>query len=487
MFRFLSKILLSLIFIATFISCDDDSIFDAKVCTKNGITTVSGIRAGGLERAFFIGLSSVKHLVINDTIDSRDFQTMRDEMPNLEILDLSGATIAAYNGYEGTNGLSTYYYAANDIPEYAFYDSNTPKGKKNLKTIILPQNITSIRDYAFAKCGLTGTLVIPSSVKDTIGRSAFAYCEDLTGLTLAPTKFFGVSAFQGCTSLTGNLVFPDSVLTIKSFAFAFCDKVNAITVPSTLNEIENSAFSGCGGLFTVDAGNITYSASGGVLYSVDGSTLLQFPASKTGNFEIPATVISVGPFAFANNTLLTSVTIPASVQVFEDNAFLGCSALTGNFTIPAALWYVGVNVFEGCEKITGFNVSSDNTLFSFTDGMLIDKSQFTVKRCVSSKTGSCIIPSDIMFIDNSAFSDCNKITSVTIPENVLSIGKRAFFNCKGLTDVYVKSITPVDISESLSAFELVDKNNCTLHIPKGTTSEYLKAAGWNEFGNIVEN
>ncbi len=483
----LSKIFIIFLFAAALISCDDDSIFDSKVSTSNGITTVSGIRPGGLERAFLVGISTVKHLVINDTIDSRDFQTMRDEMPNLEILDLSHATIAAYNGYEGTNGISSYYYKANEIPEYAFYSIDVPKGKTNLKTVILPENITSIRDYAFTKCGLTGTLVIPASVKDTIGRSAFAYCENLLELTLAPTKFIGVSAFQGCKNITGTLAFPDSTLTIKSWAFANCTNITNITIPETLNEIENSAFNGCSGLFTVSPANMTFSALDGVLYSVDGATLFQFPTSKTGIFEVPGTVTSIGPFAFANCTAISSVIFPSTLQVIEDNAFYGCTALSGNFTVSSAMWYIGLNVFEGCDNLQGFNIPAENTAFTFINGVLTDASQFTIKKCIASKAGSYIIGSDIMFIDNSAFSDCRYITSVTIPENVLAIGKRAFFNCTGLKDVYVKSTTPIDITESLSAFELVNKDNCTLHIPVGTKSAYLSAVGWSEFGNIVEN
>ena len=92
-----------------------------------------------------------------------------------------------------------------------------------------------------------------------------------------------------------------------------------------------------------------------------------------------------------------------------------------------------------------------------------------------------------MFIDNSAFSNCVNITSITIPESVLAIGKRAFFNCTGLMDVFVKSATPIDLSDTKSAFELVKKSDCILHVPKGAATAYKNAEVWNEFGNIIEN
>ena len=127
-----TTILLALIL--AFTACNDDSIFSSKVTTANGVTTVSGFRTGFLDKALFLRLSAVTHLVINDTIDSRDFATMRDNMPNLSVLDLSNATIAAYNGTEGSAGLRVYYYSANAIPEFAFYNPETSYGKFKLST-----------------------------------------------------------------------------------------------------------------------------------------------------------------------------------------------------------------------------------------------------------------------------------------------------------------------------------------------------------------
>jgi hypothetical protein len=47
-------------------------------------------------------IENVTHLIVTGTIDARDVKFMRDNMPNLAVLDLSGVTIAAYTGNEGT-------------------------------------------------------------------------------------------------------------------------------------------------------------------------------------------------------------------------------------------------------------------------------------------------------------------------------------------------------------------------------------------------
>lgn len=482
----LSFILL-LSFILVFFSCDDDSIFTPKVSISNGTTIVSKMKPGGLEMALGVRLWLIKNLTINDTIDSRDFKTMRDEMPNLQVLDLSNAVIASYNGYEGTGFKSVYRYAANSIPEFAFYNPETSEGKKSLKTIILPNTLRSVKDFAFNNTGISGELIIPASVTDTIGKSAFSYCENLTGVTIPGTKLIGESAFQGCNNLSGNLVLPESVETIKAWAFAYCENIETVNLPSTLSELGQSAFNGCGGLFTVNSANSNFTNQDGVLFNADKSTLIQFPKSKTGHYIVPNSVMSIGVWSFANCTGLTSISVPSSLSVIEDYAFFGCSGLSGNFPVPSGIWMIGQYVFEGCADISGFEVAPDNTSFSYSNGVLSDIGQSILKRCIVSKTGNYIIDPGIMFIDNAAFSDCTKLNSVELHENVLDIGKRAFYNCSGLTSIKVKSATPLDLTNSLSAFEAVDKEKCTLYVPLGTKTLYSDALGWKDFKNIVEN
>jgi hypothetical protein len=484
--RILSVLFLSLII--TFYSCNEDSIFYSKVNFKNGIATVKGIHPGGLENALILSLSSINHLVIIDTIDARDFKTMRDLMPNLQVLDLSKAVIASYNGYEGCAENRIFRYQANKIPEFAFYSPTLAKGKSSLKTIILPESIKSIGDYAFNNClNLTGTLEIPASVTETIGRQAFSYCSQLTGLKLSGSKLIDQSAFQSCTGLTGTLIIPDSVLSIQPWAFSGCNNLQAIKISSTVTDIQPSAFNSCSGDFTVDTSNPSYTALDGVLFNIDQSYLIQCPVSKSGTYTIPKTVATIGASSFANCNGITSIVISPTTSTIEDGVFNGCLNLTGTFEISAGITSIGLNDFENCPKITAFNVDPSNTAFSFTDGMLIDMNYQTIKRCVTSKSGSIVLAPTIMYIDNSAFSNCVNITSITLPKDILNIGQLSFYNCTALQDIFVLSLTPLDMSSSQTAFEGMILDNCTLHVPKGTLAIYQQASVWKYFINIVEN
>ena len=109
-------------------------------------------------------LSTVTNLTLTGSIDVRDIICMRDHMPLLAILDMSGVSIQAYTGADGTATYSTTY-PANEIPmsSFAYYTSN-----QTLKSIILPNSVTSIADYGFMECpGLT-SISLPNSLKTIV-------------------------------------------------------------------------------------------------------------------------------------------------------------------------------------------------------------------------------------------------------------------------------------------------------------------------------
>jgi hypothetical protein len=97
---------------------------------------------------------------------------------------------------------------------------------------------------------------------------------------------------------------------------------------------------------------------------------------------------------------------------------------------------------------------------------------------------SVIIPDSVKSIRKNTFCNCIGLTSVLIPHSVTSIGDRTFLNCRSLTSVYIYSKIPVDIS--LNTFASIDKNKCTLYVPKGTVSAYRAATGWSSFEHIEE-
>ena len=105
-----------------------------------------------------------------------------------------------------------------------FNDNNT-----EIKRLVIPNNVTSIGNYAFISCNNLTSVTIGSSVT-SIGNYAFQDCSNLTSVTIGNSvTSIGKSAFGYCKKLT-SVVIPNSVSTIKNYAFIQCTKLSVVTL-----------------------------------------------------------------------------------------------------------------------------------------------------------------------------------------------------------------------------------------------------------------
>src|SRR5206468_2888352 len=126
--------------------------------------------------------------------------------------------------------------------------------------------------------------------------STFQYCSSLTTVVIPNSvTSIGNWAFGSCSSLTGVVV-PDSVTSIGSYAFIACTNLTNVTIPNSVTNIGDHAFYYCSGLtaINVDPLNKDYSSMDGVLFNKSQTLLLRYPAGKAGSFAIPNSVTSIG-------------------------------------------------------------------------------------------------------------------------------------------------------------------------------------------------
>jgi hypothetical protein len=176
--------------------------------------------------------------------------------------------------------------------------------------------VTSIGGSAFAGYGIT-SVTIPNSVT-SIGDYAFAN-----------------------TSLK-SVTIPNSLASIGVGVFELCYSLTSVTIPNSVTNIGDNAFADCTSLtaITVDANNPAYRSVAGVLFDIGKDTLIQYPSGNTNrSYTIPGSVTSIGDFAFAYCSGLTSVTIPNSVTsigqaVFYYDDILTSVYFTGNAPSP---------------------------------------------------------------------------------------------------------------------------------------------------------
>ena len=302
-----------------------------------------------------------------------------------------------------------------------------------------------------------GDVVIPSSV--TYGGSIYS----VTGIRS--------EAFSGRTGLT-SVTIPESVTSIGWGAFSGCRGLTSVTIPESVTGIGSQAFSGCTGLqsIVVAENNSSYASLEGVLFNKDKTTLIQCPGKKAGAYMIPSSVINIGEYTFQGCGGLTSITIPKSVTNIGNAAFSGCTGLT-SVTIPESVTSIDSEAFEGCTGLTSVIWNARNctnhtlaspfsncaNIITFTFGDNVEQIPAYLCRDMDKLT-SITIPEAATSIGQYAFSGCTSLTSVTIPHSnasikastpsdsknlipgqlssgVASIGDHAFYNCINLTTI----------------------------------------------------
>ena len=121
------------------------------------------------------------------------------------------------------------------------------------ESIMIPDGVTSIGNYAFSSCfGLT-SITIPDGVS-SIGKSAFEGCESLAFLTIPNSVMsIGGSAFKDCTCLS-SITIPDGVTSVEKDMFLGCTSLTELTLPASVTVIRENAFKNDSTLKTIRYG-----------------------------------------------------------------------------------------------------------------------------------------------------------------------------------------------------------------------------------------
>ena len=286
--------------------------------------------------------------------------------------------------------------------------------------------------------GTLGAVTIPAKIGDTV----------ITAI--APYAFVtrsGGSA-NGNETLT-SLVIPASVETIGNYAFYNCDKLANVRFMdgSALKSIGKYAFYDCDKLATV-----TY--TGTELKVIDN-------------------------YAFYDCDSLTGMNFPAGIERVGKAAFLWCSSFR-SLTIPEGLTDIGEDAFEGMESLEKLTMRGDLDGRQWLDWRIVDELTLTGESVIGfvqvgedeqhrlpGREGKTVILADtITRIEDDAFADLDRMTSITLSSNLTYIGNDAFRGCRGLT-----SIELPDTVEYIGSYAFAWCDHLTeLNIPLSLTS-----------------
>ena len=296
---------------------------------------------------------------------------------------------------------------------YEVPDSVTEIGKgafsqcAGIRSVTLPEGLTSIGDHAFLWSGLT-EITIPDSVT-SIGRAAFDECRSLRSVTIGNgVTSIGVGAFQYCTALQ-SVTIPEGVTAIAPYTFVGCLRLTSITIPAGATSIGSCAFDRCASLKDVYYGG-TEDEWSGIGIDEGNDPLLNAsihfgvtePTTKPSPADAPQPFGENLTWSISYDDVLT-ISGTGDMEDFSPGGmpWKGFQFEIEEIVIEPGVTSIGENAFKDC-------------------GLLM----------------SATIGDGVTKIGAEAFYSCSNLRTLTIPKSVTSIGEKAFYFCVSLTDVY---------------------------------------------------
>lgn len=374
-----------------------------KIFALSGMLTIGALTAGAEtidctagELSELIGdNTSVTTLAVTGTVNAADLNFIASELQHLNALDLSGASVKAYNGNPLASGLTIS--AANEIPSY---------GLMGLKasTLILPEGITAIGECALAYSAIS-ELTIPPTVT-TIGNSAFTASALTKAVIPATVTSLGAGVFSDCASLTVATV-SAQLDSISRNCFLNCAALTEVSLPASVVRIGDSAFAGTSALaeFTfpqrvLEIGSRAFYMSG--ITAVDLSRQIG---------------VSLGAFAFARDLSLTSVALPSGASIGEGVFFDDASLKS--ISLPASVTEIPSFTFKGTTSVNPQEIITDGVT-SIGDYALTGWTQVTDLK----------LPASVSYLGDNSMEGWTSLKSIDVQDHteVPALGKNVWEN-----------------------------------------------------------
>ena len=365
-----------------------------------------------------------------------------------------------------------------NIPSFVNYENNNYRVVKigrfafnkcsELKSVSIPNTVTSIAEYAFNNCDSLKSITLSESVS-SISSEAFngcialeavycpnleAWCNiDFSNINANPLSYGKKLFIDG--SLVTELIIPESITKLKDYTFRNCTSIKSVVIPNTLTEIGSCAFDGCSSIETLnipnsveiiktlafrDCTSLTTISIGNSVKEIWSEAFKNCSNLRTVNISDLESWCNISfasdisnPLFYAhklrlNGNSISPFIIPTTITNIGNYAFIGLHGLT-ELTIPSSVTSIGRNAFRDCINLKKILFSDSITTIDM----------FAFSGCYSLE--ELIIPSSTTSIGVGAFEDCSGIQTVFIPKSLKSIGADAFEGCININDVQIEDLS----------------------------------------------
>ncbi len=310
------------------------------------------------------------------------------------------------------------------------------KGSSTVKSIYIPDSITTIENYAFENFKALESVSGAKGLKK-IGFAAFRECKKLVNVDLgSKVTSIGRHAFKN-TSVKSKYDYTNLYI------------VDDYLISGSAKEGENTLL--------IPEGIITI-ADYALESAFQNSDMVKGPKTVI----LPESLKYIGDYAFYETWGMTDVQLPGKLLSIGEYAF----SFNGlkNVNIPASVKTIGIGAFSDCGDIN-VTVDSDNKYFKIVDKVLFSKDGKTIYDHYGKMPYSYKVPEGVVEISDKAFYESD-LTGVTISSTVKNIGQSAFERSQKLKTVVIgKSISSVGSNAFMDCTKLSG-----LTVQKGCTT-----------------
>ena len=393
--------------------------------------------------------SSVTGVTLPETVKIIGESAFRDSLITSFAMPDSVTEIGMYS-FSGTSSMESVTVSSNlaKISASAFSQSGItalklPEGVKeigenafnmcaSLQKIELPASLVNIGKQAFWSAEALRTVTIADGSKlENISDIAFQWCSTLKSINLpSGLKTIGENAFANCTSLTDIGLGTDSKLEDLGAGAFSTTKITSFYFPASLKNIGERPLASCTALteLTAAADNTFYSSADGILFSKDGTALVQYPANrKASEYTTPDSVTEIGSYAFqGTSSRLKEINIGSGVKTVKAFAFQNSEAETIN--IADSVTSMEKLCFYNCPYLENIKLSAGMTTITAN----------LIWNCGTLEKLN--IPESVKNIETGAISNCQNLATINIAAADLeTVGSRAFSSLSSALNINVTS------------------------------------------------